>query len=178
METAARPNSYNAIWIASLWAGLAILDATQNVFAMRHEGMHHAWTKMFIVLTFEWLPWALVTPMAIWLGRRHPPAWKSPQTWLVHICSSSPSMSRRAGHELYVRIPDIDWIEAADYYVCLHVGPKSHLLRRSMAELERDLDAHIFCRIHRSTIVNLRRVRALQIDNAGEYEVLLDSGQK
>jgi two-component system LytT family response regulator len=87
-------------------------------------------------------------------------------------------MSRRAGHELYVRIPDIDWIEAADYYVCLHVGPKSHLLRRSMAELERDLDAHIFCRIHRSTIVNLRRVRALQIDNAGEYEVLLDSGQK
>ena len=61
-----------------------------------------------------------------------------------------------------MRIPDIDWVEAADYYVCLHVGPKSHLLRRSMAELERDLDPHLFCRIHRSTIVNLRRVRALK----------------
>ena len=67
---------------------------------------------------------------------------------------------RSAGHEVYVPIPDIDWVEAADYYVCLHVGPKSHLLRRSMAELERDLDPHMFCRIHRSTIVNLRRVRA------------------
>jgi len=85
---------------------------------------------------------------------------------------------RSAGHEIYVRIPDIDWVEAADYYVCLHVGPKSHLLRRSMAELERDLDAYIFCRIHRSTIVNLRRVRALQVDSAGEYEVILESGQK
>jgi two-component system LytT family response regulator len=85
---------------------------------------------------------------------------------------------RSAGHEIYVRIPDIDWVEAADYYVCLHVGAKSHLLRRSMTELERDLDPHIFCRIHRSTIVNLRRVRALQTDSAGEYEVILDSGQK
>jgi two-component system LytT family sensor kinase len=85
METAARPNSYNWIWIASLWAGLAILDATQNVFAMRHAGMHHAWMKLFIVLTIDWLPWALVTPMVIFLGRRYPPAWKSPQTWLLHL---------------------------------------------------------------------------------------------
>ena len=85
---------------------------------------------------------------------------------------------RSAGHEIYVRIPDIDWVEAADYYVCLHVGVKSHLLRRSMAELERDLDPHIFCRIHRSTIVNLRRVRALEVDSAGEYEVILEGGQK
>jgi two-component system, LytTR family, response regulator len=87
---------------------------------------------------------------------------------------------RSAGHEVYVRITDIDWVEAADYYVCLHVGPKSHLLRRSMAELERDLDIdpQIFCRIHRSTIVNLRRVRALEVDSAGEYEVILDGGRR
>jgi two-component system, LytTR family, response regulator len=85
---------------------------------------------------------------------------------------------RSAGQVAYVRIPDIDWVEAADYYVCLHVGAKSHLLRKSMAELERELDAHIFCRIHRSTIVNLRRVRALKVDDAGEYEVILDNGQK
>jgi two-component system LytT family response regulator len=85
---------------------------------------------------------------------------------------------RSAGHEVYVPIPDIDWIEAADYYVCLHVGTKSHLLRRSMAELEQELDPHIFCRIHRSAIVNLRRVRALEVDSAGEYEVILDGGQK
>jgi two-component system, LytTR family, sensor kinase len=85
METAARPNSRNWLWIASLWAGLAILDATQNVFAMRHEGMHHAWVKLFVVLALDWLPWALVTPWVIWLGRRYPPAWKSPQSWLVHL---------------------------------------------------------------------------------------------
>ena len=85
---------------------------------------------------------------------------------------------RSAGREVYVPIPDIDWVEAADYYVCLHLGAKSHLLRRSIRELQRDLDPHVFCRIHRSTIVNLRRVRALQVDSAGEYEVILEGGQK
>ena len=86
METAARHNTYNWLWIASLWAGLAILDATQNIFAMRHAGMHHAWMKLFIVLTFNWLPWALVTPLVIWLGRRYPPVWRSPWTWPLHLC--------------------------------------------------------------------------------------------
>jgi two-component system LytT family response regulator len=85
---------------------------------------------------------------------------------------------RSAGQVAYVRIPDIDWVEAADYYVCLHVGLKSHLLRKSMAELEQELDPQIFCRIHRSTIVNLRRVRSLEVDEAGEYEVILDGGRK
>jgi two-component system LytT family response regulator len=85
---------------------------------------------------------------------------------------------RSAGRVEYVQIPDIDWVEAADYYACLHVGPKSHLLRQSMAELEQELDPRIFCRIHRSTIVNLRRVRALKVDDAGEYEVILEGGRK
>ena len=81
----ARPNSFNWLWIASLWAGLAILYATQTVFAMRHEGMHHAWVKLFTVLTLDWLPWVLVTPWVISLARRYPPAWKSPRTWLLHL---------------------------------------------------------------------------------------------
>jgi two-component system LytT family response regulator len=85
---------------------------------------------------------------------------------------------RSAGQVVYVPIPDIDWVEAADYYVCLHVGAKSHLLRQSMAELENELDSKVFCRIHRSAIVNLRRVRALEVDSAGEYEVVLESGEK
>lgn len=85
---------------------------------------------------------------------------------------------RSAGQVAYVQVTDIDWVEAADYYVCLHVGTRSHLLRKSMAELEQELDPHLFCRIHRSTIVNLRRVQALQIDAAGEYEVVLDGGRK
>jgi two-component system LytT family response regulator len=82
-------------------------------------------------------------------------------------------MVRSAGRISFLRTEEIDWIEAADYYSCLHIGARSHLLRRSMAELERDLEAERFCRIHRSTIVNLARVRDLCCDIGGEYEVVL-----
>jgi two-component system, LytTR family, response regulator len=82
-------------------------------------------------------------------------------------------MVRSAGRVSFLRAEEIDWIEAADYYSCLHVGARTHLLRRSMAELERDLEAERFCRIHRSTIVNLARVRDLCSDIGGEYEVVL-----
>jgi two-component system LytT family response regulator len=83
---------------------------------------------------------------------------------------------KSAGQVLFLRISEIDWIEAADYYSCLHVGTKSHLLRRSMSELEQELDRAVFCRIHRSTIVNLDRVRRLTLNENGEYDVLLDDG--
>jgi two-component system LytT family response regulator len=75
-----------------------------------------------------------------------------------------------------VKISDIDWIEAADYYACLHVGRKTHLLRRTMSELDRDLDQEAFCRIHRSAIVNLDRVRGLKLNREGDYEVELATG--
>jgi two-component system LytT family response regulator len=80
------------------------------------------------------------------------------------------------GQVSFVKISDIDWIEAADYYACLHVGTKTHLLRRSLSDLEEELDAQIFCRIHRSTIVNLHRVQGLKINEDGEQDVLLDDG--
>jgi len=82
-------------------------------------------------------------------------------------------MVRSAGRISFLRAEEIDWIEAADYYSSLHAGARTHLLRRSMAELERDLEAEHFCRIHRSTIVNLTRVRDLCLDASGEYEVVL-----
>jgi two-component system LytT family response regulator len=85
---------------------------------------------------------------------------------------------KSVGQVAFVRISEIDWIEAADYYACLHVGSKSHLLRRSLAELEQDLDAGTFCRIHRSSIVNLDRVRGLKLNLDGEYEVLLEDGTR
>jgi len=83
---------------------------------------------------------------------------------------------KSAGRVVFVKISEIDWIEAADYYACLHVGPRSHLLRRSLAELEQELDQAVFCRVHRSTIVNLERVRGLKLGEDGEYEVLLENG--
>jgi two-component system LytT family response regulator len=83
---------------------------------------------------------------------------------------------KSAGQVAFVSLPEIDWIEAADYYAGLHVGGKTHLLRRSIADLEQELDPAVFCRIHRSTIVNLKRVRGLKLDEDGDYTVLLESG--
>jgi two-component system LytT family response regulator len=80
--------------------------------------------------------------------------------------SVSPRPDRLAiksvGQVEFVKLSEIDWIEAADYYASLHVGSKTHLLRRSIMELEQELDPEVFCRIHRSTIVNLRRVQSLR----------------
>jgi two-component system, LytTR family, response regulator len=83
---------------------------------------------------------------------------------------------KSVGEVAFVKIREIDWIEAADYYSCLHTGARTHLLRRSMLDLERELNQALFCRIHRSTIVNLERVRSLQLNEGGEYSVLLDTG--
>jgi len=79
------------------------------------------------------------------------------------------------GQVLFVNVADIDWIEAADYYACLHVGSETHIVRRTLAELERDLGEERFIRIHRSIIVNLERIRGLELQVGGEYEVVLDT---
>jgi two-component system LytT family response regulator len=102
---------------------------------------------------------------------RHHRSSAGPQ-WLERL------VVRSAGRVSFLRTAEIDWIEAADYYACLHVAGKSHLLRRKMAELERELDPALFCRIHRSAIVNLDRVRELQLGASGEYEVALLDGTR
>jgi len=85
---------------------------------------------------------------------------------------------KNAGQVLFQKISEIDWIEAADYYVCLHVGTKTHLLRRSMSDLDQELEQATFCRIHRSAIVNLERVRQLEISEDGGTDVVLNSGTR
>jgi two-component system LytT family response regulator len=85
---------------------------------------------------------------------------------------------KNPGQISFLRISEIDWIEAADYYACLHVGNRTHMLRRSIAELEQDLDPAIFCRIHRSSIVNLNRVRGLELNEDGSHELLLNDGTR
>ncbi len=77
---------------------------------------------------------------------------------------------------LFVKAADIDWIEAANYYACLHVGARTHVLRRSLIELESELDPAQFCRIHRATIVNLERIRSMELNDDGEYQVVLETG--
>jgi two-component system, LytTR family, response regulator len=79
------------------------------------------------------------------------------------------------GRVLFLNVADIDCIEAAGYYACLHVGSETHIIRRTLLELERDLGDEKFIRIHRSIIVNLDRIRGLELQNGGEYEVVLKS---
>jgi len=75
-----------------------------------------------------------------------------------------------------VNAADIDWIEAADYYVTLHAGGKSHLLRETMATLEKRLDPARFIRVHRSAIVNIDRVREIHPLFRGDCTLVLADG--
>ena len=81
-----------------------------------------------------------------------------------------------ADEVIFQRVGDIDWIESADYYTCLHVGALTHILRRSLSELEAELHLAGFARIHRSTVVNLARVKRLALNSAGEHVVELNDG--
>src|ERR1022692_4026383 len=75
-------------WIAAIWSGIGLFDATQNVFVMRAEGMHHLWVQLFVTLLLAWLPWALATPLVMRLGRRYPPTqWRRLSSWGVHLAA-------------------------------------------------------------------------------------------
>jgi two-component system, LytTR family, response regulator len=81
-----------------------------------------------------------------------------------------------AGKTSFIGVEDVDWIQAAENYVELHVARTSHLLHTAMNTLEKSLDPETFVRIHRSLIVNLRRVKEIQPASHGEYVLLLHSG--
>jgi two-component system LytT family response regulator len=96
---------------------------------------------------------------------------------LAHYAVEQPTrrlVVRSPGQLLFLNVSDIDWIEAASYYACLHVGRDTHILRRTLSELESELGDG-FIRIHRSIIVNVERIQGLELQNAGEYEVVLKS---
>jgi len=85
---------------------------------------------------------------------------------------------KSSGEIFFLKVDEIDWIEAEGDYMKFHVAGKAHLLRETMARLEARLDAKRFIRIHRSTIVNIDRVRKLTPAFAGEYAVVLADGTK
>jgi two-component system LytT family response regulator len=85
---------------------------------------------------------------------------------------------KSSGRIHFVKVDEIDWIEAEGNYVRLHLGPSSHLLRETMKGMEAALDPDKFLRIHRSTIVNAERIRELQPLFHGEYAVLLHDGTR
>lgn len=83
---------------------------------------------------------------------------------------------RTAGKTVFVDVQDVDWMEAAENYVQLHTGRTGHLLHVAMNTLEKSLDPDMFLRIHRSLIVNLKRIKELQPALHGEYVVTLENG--
>ena len=85
---------------------------------------------------------------------------------------------KTSGRVTFLKIDEIDWVEAEGNYVRLHVGPASHLLRETMKGIEGKLDPDRFIRIHRSTIVNTDRIKELQPLFHGEYAVILRDGTR
>jgi len=82
------------------------------------------------------------------------------------------------GQLLFLDVADIDYIEAASYYACLHVGRQTHVIRRTLSDLERELGEERFIRIHRSIIANVDRIQGLELQSSGDYEVVLESGDR
>jgi two-component system LytT family response regulator len=85
---------------------------------------------------------------------------------------------KSSGEIFFLKAAEIDWIEAEGDYMKFHVGGRAHLMRETMARLEARLDPRQFIRIHRSTIVNVDRLRKLSPSFAGEYAVVLHDGTK
>jgi two-component system, LytTR family, response regulator len=85
---------------------------------------------------------------------------------------------KSGGRLFFLRMDEIDWIEAAGNYVRLHVGNTSHLLRETMNAIEGRLDPEKFFRIHRSRIVNMERIQEMQPWLNGEYAVVLRTGTR
>ena len=85
---------------------------------------------------------------------------------------------RSGGRVVFLRADEIDWIEAAGNYVRLHAGKDEHLYRETMARLEQQLNPAMFARIHRSTIVNVERIKELQPWFRGDYILVLRDNRK
>lgn len=85
---------------------------------------------------------------------------------------------RSAGRVFFLKTEEIDWIEAAGNYVRLHTGRDAHLLRETMNALEAKLDPDKFLRIHRSTIINIERIKEMHPLFRGEHVVILRDGTR
>jgi two-component system LytT family response regulator len=80
--------------------------------------------------------------------------------------------------ESFVDVDRVDWIEAQGNYVALHVGPQAHLVRDTLANIQRQLDPARFVRIHRRAIVAVDRITAIQPEGNGDATLRLVDGRE
>lgn len=105
---------------------------------------------------------------------------------MMRMVSAAPAAERRwdrlviksAGTTRFLRVADIDWIEAAGVYVNLHVAGKELLYRTALNELADHLDPKRFIRVHRSAIVNIESILQLEPLSHGEFDVVLKNGSR
>ncbi len=105
---------------------------------------------------------------------------------MLSLTTRSPQLPRlldrlvvkSGGTTRFVRVADIDCIEAAGVYVSLHVAGRKLLYRASLHELVERLDAVRFVRIHRSAVVNIERIVQLEARSHGEFDVVLTHGSR
>jgi two-component system LytT family response regulator len=79
--------------------------------------------------------------------------------------------------ETLLSVEKIDWVEAAEYYCCLHSGGRSYMLRETISDLGERMDPGRFVRIHRSAVVNLDRIAEIHREGAAQGSIRLTSGQ-
>ena len=94
------------------------------------------------------------------------------------IQNNAPVAIKDGSNTIRVEPDTIRWIDAAGDYMCIHTDSQTHVLRATLRELETQLDSHRFQRVHRSTIVNMTRVRRFRSHINGEYFLVLDSGNE
>lgn len=85
---------------------------------------------------------------------------------------------REDGRIRFVQAADVDYIEADGNYIVMHVGDTRHRVRASLRDVSRQLDPKVFMRVHRSTIVNIHRIREVQPWFGGDYIAILRTGVK
>jgi two-component system LytT family response regulator len=114
------------------------------------------------------------------------PSEVNPDERLLSLLDALRSKSRKrdlvlvkaGGREFFIKAEAIDWVEAVGKYVRIHAARESYLLREGIGEMELQLNPEMFCRIHRSTIVNAGRIREMRPWFHGDYEITLLDGTR
>lgn len=87
-------------------------------------------------------------------------------------------MVKSSGQYFFLKTEDIDWIEAEGNYVCIHSGDKRYLIRSTMVKMTKKLDPQTFYRIHRSSIININKVKMMEKWFHGDYKVIMKNGEE
>jgi two-component system LytT family response regulator len=144
-----------------------------------HEALRRAKTQLRLTRASD-LGQRLLSVLTTYGERDVPPPSAAPAPAQQAAPSAPRYLTRLAikdtGRVVFLDVEDIDYIEASDYYVQIHAGPKSYLHRETMQSLEERLDPARFMRIHRSAIVNQGRIKELRSEGRRELIVVLAGG--